>query len=110
VSPPLADALHRRSVLSPSKDPRELGRLGGDPVGGQHEAREVLRNIRARWGAGVVVRVREPFGGHGAIVLLDPSAANSSRIKPAFGSRADCGTGVPISRLTASLVGAGGGG
>jgi hypothetical protein len=47
MSPPLADALRRRSLVSPSKDPRE-----------------VLRNVRARWGAGVVVRVQEPFGGH----------------------------------------------
>jgi hypothetical protein len=41
-----------RSSAHPAyfKDPRELGRLGEDPVGGQHEAREVLRNVRARWG------------------------------------------------------------
>ena len=46
VSPPLADQLRGRSLMSPSEYPGELRRLGEDRVGGQHEAREVQRNGR----------------------------------------------------------------
>jgi hypothetical protein len=82
VSPPLADGFGRRSLVSPSMDPRELGRLGEDPVGGQYEARDVLRNVRARWGAGVVVAVQEPFGGHRIHCPPGSFRCASSRIKP----------------------------
>jgi hypothetical protein len=37
--------------MSSTEYPGELGRLGEDRVGGEHEAREVRRDVRARCGA-----------------------------------------------------------
>jgi hypothetical protein len=92
VSPPLADESRRRSLVSPGKDPHELGRLGEDPVGGQHEAREVLGTSGLGGGLALWYVFKNRLAVTASIVLLDPSGANSSGIKPAFGSGADCGT------------------
>jgi hypothetical protein len=65
--------------MSPSKYPGELRRLGEHGVGGQHEAREVRRNIRARrllafW---YVFKNR-------SVVMTDPSVplVDALRIEP----------------------------
>jgi hypothetical protein len=75
VSPPVADQLRGCSLMSPRKYPSELRRLGEDRVGRQPEACEVRRNLRARRGPRVVVRVQEPFRGRDratSLLLVDP--------------------------------------
>src|SRR5262249_11853619 len=83
VSPPLADQLRGRTLMSASDYPGELRRVREDRVGGHHEAREVRRNIRARCGARVVVRVQDALGRHDSLLL-----AGTGRPRRAYPTRA----------------------
>lgn len=82
-------------VVSPSEPMSGTAsqpRIGGNPVGGQHEAREVLRTSGLGGGLALWYVFKNRSAVTESIVLLDPSGANSSRIKPAFGAGADCST------------------